>query len=247
MENKVLAVVNGQEITSTELESALSRIPQDRKAYFSNEQGRAQLLEQLIAFELFYNDAKDSGLEENESYKERLELFKKELLAQVAMENAMKSVAVEEDEIKKFFDENTENFVVPENISAKHILVDNEEKANEILAEINDGLAFEEAAEKYSSCPSKAQGGSLGSFGQGQMVKEFEDAAFASEIGAITGPVQTQFGYHLIKVEGKSEKSFRSFDEVKNEIRMNLTQSKQGEAYVNHVNELKSKYTIEMK
>ncbi|GAA0182957.1 peptidylprolyl isomerase [Clostridium sediminicola] len=247
MENKVLALVNGQEITSTELEAALSRIPQDRKAYFSNEQGKAQLLEQLIAFELFYNDAKDSGLEENEVYKERLELFKRELLAQVAMENAMKSVEVKEEEIKKFYDENTENFVVPENVSAKHILVDNEEKANEILGEINDGLAFEEAAEKYSSCPSKAQGGSLGSFSKGQMVKEFEEAAFASEIGTITGPVQTQFGYHLIKVEGKSEKSNRNFDEVKNEIRMNLLQSKQGEAYVNHVNELKGKYSVEIK
>lgn len=247
MENKVLAIVNGQEITNVEVEATLSRMPQDRKAYFSNEQGKAQLLEQLIAFELFYNDAKDSGLEENEVYKERLELFKKELLAQVAMENTMMSIVVEEDEIKKFFDENSENFIVPENISAKHILVDSEEKANEILAEINDGLVFEEAAGKYSSCPSKAQGGSLGSFGKGQMVKEFEDAAFASEIGAIAGPVQTQFGYHLIKVEEKSEKSNKNFEEVENEIRMNLLQAKQGEAYGNHVNELKSKYTVEMK
>jgi peptidyl-prolyl cis-trans isomerase C len=247
MENKVLAVVNGVEITNGELEAALSRIPQDRKAYFANEQGRTQMLEQLIAFELFYNDGKDSGLIDEVVYKERLEIFKKELLAQMSMENTMNSIDISDDEVLKFFEDNKENFVQPEKLSAKHILVEEEDKAKEILAEIKEGLAFEEAAKKYSSCPSKAEGGNLGSFGRGQMVGEFEEAAFASEIGVVTEPVKTQFGYHLILVEEKSEKEYKSFEEVKNEIKMNLMQNKQGEVYFNKVNELKGKYAVEMK
>ena len=89
-------------------------------------------------------------------------------------------------------------------MSAKHILVDTEAKANEILKKITDGeLSFEDAAMQFSTCPSKQQGGDLGYFGRGAMVKEFEDAAFSTEKDKISAPVQTQFGWHLIKVIDK--------------------------------------------
>ena len=93
-----------------------------------------------------------------------------------------------------------------------------------------------------STCPSKTQGGDLGEFGKGQMVKEFEEAAFAAEVGAIVGPVQTQFGYHLIKVEGKSEAGVMAFEEVANQIYGVLVSQKQNEAYNAKFNELKEKY-----
>ena len=77
-----------------------------------------------------------------------------------------------------------------------------EEKAAEIMASIEKGdIAFEDAAKEYSSCPSNAQGGDLGEFGRGQMVPEFDQVAFEAEVGKVVGPVKTQFGYHLIKVE----------------------------------------------
>ena len=86
-------------------------------------------------------------------------------------------------------------------VRAQHILVGSQEEALQILDQIRQNkISFEDAAVKYSQCPSKAQGGDLGYFGRGMMVKEFEDAAFATAVGEISSPVETQFGWHLIKV-----------------------------------------------
>ena len=89
--------------------------------------------------------------------------------------------------------------------SARHILVDSEAKCNELKAKINAGeMTFEQAAKENSSCPSSAQGGDLGTFGQGQMVPEFDKVVFNDEVGVVHGPVQTQFGYHLLEVTERS-------------------------------------------
>ena len=87
--------------------------------------------------------------------------------------------------------------------TARHILVDSEEKCNEIKAEIENGLSFEDAAKANSSCPSSAQGGDLGKFGPGQMVPEFDKAIFSGDVGVLYGPIQTQFGYHLIDITAR--------------------------------------------
>lgn len=85
-------------------------------------------------------------------------------------------------------------------VRAAHILVERENKALELLGRINSGESFEVLARKFSKCPSGREGGDLGWFGRGQMVKEFEEAAFKAAKGSIAGPIKTQFGYHLIKI-----------------------------------------------
>ena len=88
-------------------------------------------------------------------------------------------------------------------VRASHILVKKEDKAKWIYDQIKKGGDFEKLAKEYSDCPSKANGGDLGYFGKGQMVGEFETAAFSMKEGEISKPVKTQFGYHIIKVTGK--------------------------------------------
>ncbi|UCH89851.1 MAG: peptidyl-prolyl cis-trans isomerase [Thermoplasmata archaeon] len=88
-------------------------------------------------------------------------------------------------------------------VRASHILVKTEQEANDLLAQIQAGKKFEKLAKKHSDCPSGKNGGDLGFFGRGQMVREFENAAFNMEVGQVSPPVKTQFGYHLIKVTGK--------------------------------------------
>ena len=85
-------------------------------------------------------------------------------------------------------------------VRASHILVKTEKEANEILSQINSGKSFTDLARKHSLCPSGKEGGDLGFFGRGQMVKEFEEAAFKAQKGQVTRPIRTQFGYHIIKV-----------------------------------------------
>lgn len=88
--------------------------------------------------------------------------------------------------------------------TARHILVDSEDKCNELKAEIENGTSFEDAAKANSSCPSSAQAGDLGEFGPGQMVPEFDTAVFNGDVGVVQGPIQTQFGYHLLEVTSRS-------------------------------------------
>ena len=88
---------------------------------------------------------------------------------------------------------------------ARHILVDSSEKCEELKNEIQGGSDFAEVAREHSSCPSSAQGGDLGEFGPGQMVKEFDEVVFSVELNTVQGPVQTQFGYHLLEVTERTE------------------------------------------
>ncbi len=88
--------------------------------------------------------------------------------------------------------------------TARHILVDTEQHCQSLIDEINGGADFAEVAKQHSSCPSKSDGGSLGSFGKGQMVPEFETACFEGEIDAVQGPIKTQFGFHVVQVTERS-------------------------------------------
>ena len=84
---------------------------------------------------------------------------------------------------------------------ASHILVKTEKQAQDILSKINRGESFEKLAQEFSQCPSRKRGGSLGEFGRGQMVREFEKAVFSAKKGQIIGPIKTQFGWHIIRIE----------------------------------------------
>lgn len=243
MEEKVLVVVAGHEITETELEGYIHNLPREQQMYAANPQFREHCKEQLIALHSLAKNGEEQNLEETEDFKAIMENAKRDILAQLVLRQIMSAVTVSDEEAKAFFEENKERYVKGATVSAKHILTDSEEKCQGILDAINNGeKEFEEAAKESSTCPSGAQGGDLGEFGRGQMVKEFEDAAFAAEIGQVVGPVQTQFGYHLIKVEKKNEAQDADFEEVKDRIKGELLKEKQDKAYSEKIEELKAKY-----
>ena len=89
--------------------------------------------------------------------------------------------------------------------AARHILVSTEEACNDLKTQIAGGADFAELAVEHSSCPSGAQGGALGTFGPGQMVKEFDEVVFSAPVGEVQGPVKTQFGYHLVEVTHRAD------------------------------------------
>lgn len=95
--------------------------------------------------------------------------------------------------------------VIMNRATARHILVDTQEKCEEIKTQIESGSDFAELAKEHSKCPSGQQGGDLGEFSPGQMVKEFDQVVFSEEIGKVHGPVKTQFGFHLIEITNRSE------------------------------------------
>lgn len=241
---EILAVVAGENITNADLDAFLQTVPKEQKMYAADPQFRDQFLEQMIAFRCYAKYGEDMGLEETDEFKSMMENMKRELLAQLAINQTVKAGAViNQEEAKAYYEANKARFEKGETVHAKHILVADEDECRSILEAIQKGeKKFEDAAAESSTCPSKAQGGDLGAFGRGQMVKEFEDAAFAANIGEIVGPVQTQFGYHLIKVEEKTEAGVMAFEEVASQIYGMLVNQKQNEAYMAKFNELKEKY-----
>ena len=242
MNKEVLAVVAGEEITQEQFDLFAQGLPREQQGYLSNPQFKAQVLEQLIALFLYAKKGEELKLEETEEFKNIMINAKRDILAQMAMREVLKDVEVSEEELKTFYDENQAHYEKAPTVSAKHILVADEDKCKEILAEIEGGKPFELAAQGYSTCPSGQRGGDLGEFGKGQMVPEFEQAAFEAEVGQVVGPVKTQFGFHLIKVEKKNEGAVSPFEEVKESIRKTLVQQKQGKLYGATIDELKVKY-----
>ena len=247
MENKVLAIVNGSEITEKDVKRSLGRFPQETQEHYKTEEGKKEFLEQMINFELIYNYALDSDMENDKDYIEQVQLIEKDVLIQIGVKNIMADIDITQEEIQKYYEDNSQLFKSEETASAKHILVDTIEQMQEVKAEIDNGMSFEEAAQKHSKCPSAAQGGSLGSFTRGRMVPEFEKAAFELEIGEISEPVKTQFGYHLIQLDEKNSEEVNSLEESKHTIMENISHQKQNEKYMSSIADLKNKYDIEIK
>ena len=204
----------------------------------TSEEQKQDLLDELIARQLVVEDAIESGLTQTEEFQK----LYREFVFQHSIGQMFKTINVTDEECEAYYNENKEQFK-EEMIRAAHILVEEEEQANELLAAIEGGADFHELASANSKCPSGSRGGDLGDFGRGQMVPEFEQAAFALNIGEISGVVKTQFGYHLIKLLDK--KDVVPFTDVKGQIQQYLTSKKQNEMYSNFTQGLKSKYTVE--
>jgi peptidyl-prolyl cis-trans isomerase C len=175
-------------------------------------------------------------------------LIEKEIVSKTTVSDA---------DAKKFYDENGDKFKRGEQIKASHILckidpqatADEKKKAKEkaegLLKQIKAGKDFAELAKTNSDCPSKAQGGDLGFFGKGQMVPSFETAAFGLKTGEVSNVVETQFGYHVIKVTDKKEAGVAKFDEVKPRIQEYLKNMKIQKGLMDYIAQLKEKAKIE--
>lgn len=160
-------------------------------------------------------------------------------------------------EAAEFYQSNIERFKIPEAATASHILLSftpedtdvtkavKKKDLEKIRAEILAGADFAELAQKHSDCPSKQRGGSLGTFMRGQMVPEFEQVAFSQEPGTVSDIVETQFGYHLIKVTDHQAEGIRSLTEVSDQISGYLTNQKKQEVLMAYIDGLKAKAAIE--
>ena len=241
--DQVLAVVAGEEITNGDLDAFLETAPNEHSAYIANPKYRDAYLEQLINLRAFAKFGEELNLEETDEFKKIMESARKDILAQMAMTEVIKDVTVTEDDIQKYYEDNAEEYTEPETVRARHILVSDENQCNSILEKIMSGeKSFEECAKEYSTCASSAAYGDLGTFGKGEVVKEFEDVAFSAEVGVLYGPVKTDFGYHIIRVEEKRAAYLLPLVDVKEEIEGKVKKNKQASVYNEKLEELREKY-----
>lgn len=245
-EQQLVAVVNGKEISRGDVVKFLNDMGPQAAVQFQSPEGIQRVIEEIVNQELLYLDAVDQKMTEEAEFKKAFEATKKSLLKGYAFNKLVADIGAEDDELEDFFQEHKNLFSQPETLKASHILVEKKDRAKEVLQEINNGLSFEEAATNHSTCPSKESGGSLGEFGKGQMVPEFEDAAFNMEIGTISEPVKTEFGYHIIRVDEKKAARESKFEDVREQVKQQLIAKKQEEKYQKKIAGLKLIYPVKM-
>lgn len=185
---------------------------------------REALIEQIGGQEAFDTAVKESGLSaEDVESQIRQQVLQKEISAKVGEDSE-----VTDADIEAFYEQNRDSRF-GEKATARHILVKDKAKADDLMAQLRNGADFAKLAEKESTDPgSAAQGGELPEFGRGQMVPPFEEAVFSAKVGELVGPVKTDFGFHIIEV--LDLKPGQELDEVRDEIRTELSQSQGGEA-----------------
>lgn len=246
MDKVVIAKVGDVELTKDDMIRIMRNLPQEQQQQVAGVEGRKQLLNEMVAGELFYLQGKAEGFDTEAKYQELVAEAQRTILQQYTMQKVLGNINVSEEDMKAYYEENKVKFQAGATAKASHILMAEEDAIKDVQAEIAAGLSFAEAAAKYSTCPSKERGGDLGSFEQGRMVPEFEEVAFSQEIGSISQPVKTQFGYHLILVEERNEASAKSFEEVSEQISQEMTYQKQTEVYMSEVAKLKATYPVEV-
>jgi len=233
-EAKNLKMLVGKDVVDAEIEKARSQFPTP----------------EAFKEALVQNKLTDDGLRA---------LLTRNLSIQSFVEKGVaKGIAVSDAEVHDFYTGNKDKFESPEQAHARHILVAVDEKADEktrqagkakaddLLAQLKGGANFEELAKKSSDCPSAPQGGDLGFFGHGQMVPEFDTAAFALKPGDLSGVVTTKFGYHIIKLEEKKDAGLVPETDVAPKIREYLTSQKTEAAVEQEIKTLREKAKIEL-
>ncbi|MFO7153252.1 MAG: peptidylprolyl isomerase [Bacillota bacterium] len=258
--SEAVAKVNGEVITKDELYDLMVKAVGD------------QALDYLITQKIIELEAKKQNITVTDEdinkelekvyeayggetiFKQNLELsghsldeYKEELALTIKAKKLVEPrIEITEEEMKAYFDEHKDEFAQEQQVHARHILVDNENLAREIYEKLKKGEDFAELAKQYSTdTATKDNGGDLGFFGKGEMVEEFEKAAFSLKVGEISSPVKTEYGYHIIKVEEKKEAQEPNYENSKEKIKDILFDQKFQEEYYSWIQELYSQYEIE--
>ena len=224
---KVLAKIDGVEITDEDVQVALEDLGPSLPQQIEGPQREAYVLDYLIDLRLVAKQAAAEKMGEGAEVARRLAYYRDKvmmetLLGKVARDGSSDAV------MKQVYDEAAAKQKPEEEISARHILLPTEDEAKAALKRVKGGEDFAKVADDVSKDPG-SKGGDLGWFARDRMVPEFGEAAFKLKKGEISEPVKSQFGWHVIKLEDKRQKSFPSFEEVKSQVAQYVAQKSQSD------------------
>lgn len=224
-ENYTVIKYKGGEIKKDELESMWSNMfpGADAPDYDSfDDNVKAEILKNIARERLVLERAYSKNIDHTNTVKEQLENLKKQLVIQEYLRSIMDDIVPEKD-VRKEYNVLKEKFVGKEEVKASHILVETEAEAKELLKQLKDGADFAELAqEKSLDTASGTRGGDLGYFSKDRMVPSFAEAAFKAKKGEVTGPVETDFGWHVLKVEDRRPMEAPKYEEVRERIQQTM-------------------------
>lgn len=251
----VLASVDGENVTDADIQALLSQAMPGANVASLPADIKKRVIDDIIGRKLLLKEAKASGIEKDPEYTKALNLAKDNIAGELYFKKIFDTIKVSDAEIKSFYDQNKDRFNQPAAVKAKHILVEKESEAKDIINQLKN-LKGDELSKKFSELAaaksidkgSAAQGGELGWFGQSAMVKPFADAAFSMKKGEISkSPVKSNFGYHVIFKEDAKPAGVVPLNEVKDQIENNLKVQKFQEVIKTKTDNLRSKAKIEYK
>ena len=224
VEDAVIATVDGAEIrysdvvlAERDLGAQLSGVPENVKFEY--------LANLMVDRKALAAAARAEGFEDDPEVQRQLAYYTEKVLGDVYLNRSLLD-AVSDEEARAFYDKQVSEVELQEEISARHILVETEEEALAVIERLNAGEDFIELAKEVSTGPSGKEGGDLGYFVKDRMVPEFSEAAFALEPGAVSAPVKSDFGWHVIKVEDRRQQQLVAFEDVKEGIKVQLRDEK---------------------
>ena len=221
-----IAIVNGKAVPTSRAEALAQQVARSGRPI--TPEVEAQIKEEVIAREIFMQEAQKRGLDATPEYKSQIELARQTILIRELFAEFQKTSAVTDADVQAEYDK----FVAAnggKEYRARHILVETKEQAEAILASLKKGGKFEDIAKKQSKDPgSGANGGDLDWAAPGNYVKEFSDAMVALNKGQVSAPVQSQFGFHIIRLDDVREAQLPSLEDVKPQIVQQMTQQRMG-------------------
>lgn len=226
-DDPVLAKVNGAEIKKSDVALAEEELGPSL-AQMDPSTKDENVLAFLIDMKIVAKAAEDKKVADGEEFKKRLAFARNRLLMDSLLAQEGKA-ATNDDAMKKVYEEASKQITGEQEVRARHILVETEDEAKAVKAELDKGADFAELAKKKSKDPGSADGGDLGFFTKEQMVPEFSAVAFTLEPGKISDPVKSQFGWHVIKVEEKRSRKAPDFEQVKSQIENYVTRKAQAD------------------
>ena len=213
----VIARVNGQAIYREEMMDAYEALPPQAQQ-LGMDVIYPSLLERLVDEKLLAIAAEKAIGDTDREYQSKLRRLRERVKMEVYLTRTLEA-AVTEEKLRERYEEAIAATPPQEEVRARHILLDSEEKANEVLLIVQGGADFAETAKQHSTGPSASNGGDLGYFAKDQMVAPFAEAAFAMQAGEFSpAPVQTEFGWHLIKVEDRRQSPPPAFEEMREQF-----------------------------
>jgi peptidyl-prolyl cis-trans isomerase C len=231
----VLAIVNGEEITRADVMTARNRLPAQLRE-MPEEQILPILVNLVIDSRLMANQARKEGIADEPEVRAQVELVQDMVLEQTLLTRHLQD-KITEEALRERYEETLEDTEAREQVHARHILVAERSEAEEVIRKLDEGADFDELAKEVSADPSAEAGGDLGYFGRGDMIPAFAEVAFALEPGTYSQtPVQTEFGWHVIKVEDRRVVDPPPFEQVQGQLQQQLAMELRNE-YVEQLRE----------
>jgi peptidyl-prolyl cis-trans isomerase C len=255
----ILAKVGNSSLSASDVRVVMETDPQIKELIKQKPELKGQIerlvVDRWLNITLLYLNAKEKGLDKDPLIQKKLSEMEKYLLAEEVLQKELSGIKSTEEELKKFYEKNKELYTETEGLKLKHILIYVPEKADKqtrekalakakkVREELRKGAKFEELAKKYSDdTASREKGGDIGVLRKGMTVPEFEKKVFSLKEGSISEPIESPYGYHIVKIEKSVPPKVKSFEEVKDQVQNDYIKEKEREIISKLIEELRNKY-----